>query len=89
MGIAIDWTYLIGAAVAVVGIIEWAKNFPGMKATLLWWCLLPIASFAVAYFGDGGIWQILTNGCVVWAVAQLGYTGLVKLPEALIEKLKN
>lgn len=89
MNITIDWQYLIGAAVAVVGIIDWAKNFPGKKASLLWWCLLPVASFAVAYLGDGGIWQILTNGCLTWAIAQLGYAGLVKLPATLIEKLKN
>jgi hypothetical protein len=85
----IDWQWMLKAAVAVVGLIEWVKNFPGKKATLVPWILLPLAAYGYAFSADGGIWTILPNGAFFWGLCQLGYPIVVKLPAAALDWIKS
>lgn len=79
-----NWEYLVGAAISVVGIIDWMKKFPGWKLSLLWWLLVPVTALGVAYLADGGVWQVLSNGALTWAICDLAYPVLVKIPEAIL-----
>ena len=76
------------AAVAVVGLIEWLKNFlkeflavPGWA----WSVAVLVVSFlcgALVVFGANvapkTIWMALLAGLVVFALAQIGYDAIVK-----------
>lgn len=80
--------YLGLAAVAVVGLIEWLKNFlkeflaiPGWA----WSVAVLVVSFlcgALVVFGANvapkTIWMALLAGLVVLALAQIGYDAIVK-----------
>lgn len=88
MGIEVNWTYLVAAALAAVGIIEWLKGFPAFNATpsWVWRIILPLACIAIAILGNGGWRQMGTNAAILLAVAQIGYPLLVKLPASIIER---
>lgn len=88
MKITIDWVYLVAAALAAVGVIEWIKGFPAFAkaAGWMWRVILALACLAIAIIGDGGWAQIGTNAVILLALAQIGYPLLVKLPESIIGK---
>lgn len=84
------------AAVAVVGLIEWLKNFlkeflaiPGWA----WSMAVLVVSFlcgALVVYGSNSapktVWMAVLAGLVVLALAQIGYDGIVK---AIAKKAAN
>lgn len=84
------------AAVAVVGLIEWLKNFlkeflaiPGWA----WSVAVLVVSFlcgALVVYGSNAVpktvWMAVLAGLVVLALAQIGYDGIVK---AIAKKAAN
>ncbi|WP_428055780.1 hypothetical protein [Candidatus Avelusimicrobium fimicolum] len=84
------------AAVAVVGLIEWLKNFlkeflaiPGWA----WSVAVLVVSFlcgALVVYGSNSapktVWMAVLAGLVVLALAQIGYDGIVK---AIAKKAAN
>lgn len=84
------------AAVAVVGLIEWLKNFlkeflaiPGWA----WSVAVLVLSFlcgALVVYGSNAapktVWMAVLAGLVVLALAQIGYDGIVK---AIAKKAAN
>lgn len=84
------------AAVAVVGLIEWLKNFlkeflaiPGWA----WSVAVLVVSFlcgALVVYGSNAapktVWMAILAGLVVLALAQIGYDGIVK---AIAKKAAN
>lgn len=87
--VSFDFIFLAGAAVSVVGVVEYLKGFwPTAPA----WALrlsIPPACVAVAIAGGGEVPQIATNAFMLLAVSQIGYPILVQLPVALIEKFRK
>lgn len=84
------------AAVAVVGLIEWLKNF--LKEFLAisgwaWSVAVLVVSFlcgALVVYGSNAapktVWMAILAGLVVLALAQIGYDGIVK---AIAKKAAN
>lgn len=87
--VSFDFIFLAGAAVSVVGVVEYLKGFWPKAPTWAWRLSIPPACVAVAIAGDGGPFQIATNAFMLLAVAQIGYPILVQLPVALIEKFRK
>jgi len=89
----IDVLYLLMAAFGVLGIIEWIKSLiAGIEKkdwkALGWVGLSFVLSFVVAAAGDGGIWQVLTNGILILAFNELvGYNMILKAVYAMIDRL--
>lgn len=78
MNVIIEWGYLLGAAVGVVGVMEYAKGFAKAAPTWVWRALLPLVCIGVAIAGDGGIYQIATNALVLLACCEVGYSYILK-----------
>ena len=89
MQVQFDFLYLVGAAVSVVGVIEWAKGFFPKINTVWWRVALAPACALVAWAGDGGAYQIATNAFALLALTQVGYPLLVQLPTSVIGAFKN
>jgi len=89
--IQFDFMYLTGAAIAVVGVMEWLKGFfPVDKVpSWVWRALMAPTCVAIAAAGGGALNQILSNGAALIAITQIGYPVLVQLPIAVIEKFRK
>lgn len=84
------------AAVAVVGLIEWLKNFLKEFLAIPGWALsvaVLVVSFlcgALVVYGSNAapktVWMAILAGLVVLALAQIGYDGIVK---AIAKKAAN
>jgi hypothetical protein len=90
--IHIDILYLVLVSFAVIGIIEWIKSLVAVikakNGSWKWPVASFIFSFVVAVFGDGGIFQVLTNFVVILAINEIiGYNMIVKTVFALIDNL--
>ena len=79
----IDFNLWIMGAVAIVGIMEWAKGF--VKTTFkkdlpAWVCsiALPVVCLAVAFCKGG---EILFNFVGMWSISQLGYSLIIQTIE--------
>lgn len=76
----IDLAKWLAGAVITVGLIQWIKAvfMSGFKRELPGWLLvlvMPIVSLAVGFAsGEQGLWTALG----IWAVAQVGYEGILK-----------
>jgi hypothetical protein len=92
--LSINILYLVMASFAVIGIIEWIKSLAAaIKAkdgSWKWPVSSFVFSFVVAVFGDGGIFQVLTNFVIILAINEIvGYNMIVKTVFALIDKLTS
>lgn len=88
---SLDFTYIVGASIGVVGVLEWAKGF-AIFSKLPAWVWRAVSPFACAGVGiaGGGEWpQMATNAILLLAVSQIGYPVLIQLPTALIEKFRK
>jgi hypothetical protein len=72
-----DIGYILGAAVAVAGLIQWAKNWLKTAKPWIWAALLIPLAIGYAYLPEK-----VQTGLLVAAVAQIGY-------ETLIQPAKN
>ena len=88
----IDILYLLMASFAVIGIIEWVKSvcvtIKAKDGSWKWPVASLVFSLVVAAFGDGGVFQVLTNFVIILAINEIvGYNMIVKTVFALIDKL--
>jgi hypothetical protein len=88
----VDLLYLLMASFAVIGLIEWVKAMIAAiqkgDGSWKWPVASLIGSALVAFFGDGGTWQVLTNFVVILAINEvIGYKVIVQTVNALIDKL--
>jgi len=70
----------LAGAVAIVGIIQWAKGliekiFPDKIPSWLFSIILPFVAVGVSFTMTGEYWW---NLCGTWAIAQLGYEVIVQ-----------
>ncbi len=90
MNVGLDFVFIVGASVSVVGVVEWIKGL--LPANIPSWVyravLLPV-SITVAVAADGGVFQVATNSLALLAVTQIGYPLLIQLPTALIEAFRK
>lgn len=91
----IDPAYLLFAAFGVLGIIQWAKAMDAalkskdLKKTL-WTSANLFLSFLVAALGNGGLWQVLTNGVIILAFNEvIGYGFIVKAIQGIIGRISG
>lgn len=90
MNVTFDWAYLVGAAIAVVGVLEWIKGFaPVTWPSWVWRVVMAPICVVVAIAGDGGVFQIATNSFALIAISQIGYPVLIQLPTAIIQAFRN
>jgi hypothetical protein len=90
MNVTFDFLFLIGAAVSVVGILEYLKGFfPVSTPSWVWRAALAPVAFLVALAADGGWYQIATNALSLVALTQISYPVLIQLPSALIEAFRK
>ena len=73
-------TWLLGA-IAVVGLLEWAKGlYDAIKAkslkSIILSLALPAVCFIVAY--GKGMAELVWNACGMWSIAQLCYSLIVQ-----------
>lgn len=68
-------TWLAGATIAL-GLIQWAKGLLPKAPTWLWSAALPAFAIAAGFAagGDRPIWDALG----IWAIAQVGWDGLLR-----------
>lgn len=85
-GIELNVAFLVGAAVIVIGMIQWAKGIANKVPSKAWAIIMPILSVVVAICVGGGINQIAVNGLGIWAICQLGYEIIV---QAVTKRLRD
>jgi hypothetical protein len=96
--ITVNIAYLLMASFAVIGLVEWikslvqaTKNFIKDKkqwSALVWVIASFVLSFIVAWAGDGGVWQVLSNGLFILAINELvGYNIVIKTVFSLIDRV--
>lgn len=68
-----DIGYILGAAVAVAGLIQWAKNWLKTAKPWIWAAILIPLSIGYAYLPEK-----VQTGLLVAAVAQIGYETLIQ-----------
>jgi len=78
----IDFVYLGGAALGVVGALEYLKGFFKDAPTLAWRLMLPVVCVGVAFAGDGGLYQVATNSVILLAMCQIGYDKIIAKAKA-------
>lgn len=84
-----DFMFLAGAAISVVGVVEYIKGFWPAAPAWAWRLSIPPACVAVAVAGGGNLSQIATNSFLLLAVAQIGYPLLIQLPGVIIKKFQK
>lgn len=68
-----DIGYILGAAVAVAGLIQWAKNWLKTAKPWVWAAVLIPLAIGYAYLPER-----VQTGLLVAAIAQLGWDTLIK-----------
>lgn len=75
-----DIGYILGAAVAVAGLIQWAKNWLKTAKPWIWAALLIPLAIGYAYLPAK-----IQGALLVAAVAQLGYETLIQPAKRKLE----
>ncbi len=93
--VRIDPTYLLFAAFGVLGLIQWIKALETALRSkdprkIAWTLATFFLSFVVSLAGDGGIWQILTNGVMILAFNEvIGYGFIMQSIQGLIGRISG
>ena len=86
MKLSIDFVYLVAAAFGAIGVLEYIKGFVPNAPTWVWRvALLPICA-GVSLAGDGGVFQVATNGVLLLALTQICYDLIISSVKKLIER---
>ena len=82
MQIKIDFMYLLVAAFAVIGVVQWTRGLiDAIKNKGNWqYSLMSLGiSWIVAIAGDGGLYQVCTNALILLALVELCYQLIIKI----------